>query len=316
MSSSTQDDNKALGFEVDGFDWKQYISHRPTYPPSFYEKIYAHHAALNGNVFEVAHDVGAGPGIVAQQLASKFDKVIVSDPNSSYLNVAKHRLYSDTSSKFEFLTERAEESSVASGTVDLVVISMSIHWTDVTAAVNEFARQLKRGGTLYIVNYAFCTILDNPKADALLRDIVMDYVDQFQEKPAEAKAIINRALKTLSCGFDNVGFDEQVWEGIRRVFVNGEGDNRKLEPPARFKVDTGAVEIGENEERVFEEGAEAWFMEGCNLEWFKQAFASFEFGGKVDDSKKKWMELEDILGGKDQKWRVVWPSVHIFATKR
>jgi SAM-dependent methyltransferase len=316
MSSNTKDEKKALGFELDGFDWNQYISHRPTYSPSFYENIYAHHASLNGNVFEVAHDVGAGPGIIAEQLASKFNKVIVSEPNASYLNVAKNRVSSITSSDFEFLPEKAEESSIASGTVDLVIVSMCIHWTDTTAAINEFSRQLKKGGTLYIINYAFCTVLDNPKANALLREIVEDFVDGFEEKPEQVKAVLHRAFKTLSCGFDNVGFEEHVWKGVRRVFVNGEGLNTKLEPPARFKVERGDIKVGENEERVFLEGDEAWVMDGCDLEWFKQAFASFEFGGKVEDSREKWDELEDVLGGKDKKWRVVWPSVHVFATKR
>jgi SAM-dependent methyltransferase len=271
---------------------------------------------LDGNVFDVALDVGAGPGIVAEKLASKFNKVIVSDPNPSYLNVAKHRLSSLPSSTFEFLLEKAEESSVASTSIDLVIISMSIQWTDVPAAISEFAKLLKSGGTLYIVNYAFCTILDNPKADAICREIVMDFMDRFQKNPEHIRAIGNRALKTLSCGFDNLGFDAHVWKGVKRAFVNCEGDNTRLQPPTRFEVDRGADEIGENEERVFVEGDKAWVMEGCDMEWFKQAFTSFEFWAKVEDYREKWMELEESLGGKDKKARVIWPSVHIFATKR
>jgi len=299
MPPTTQDDKKPLGFEVDGFDWNQYITHRPIYPPSFYDRIYTYHASLDGNVFDVALDAGAGPGIVAEKL-----------------NVAKSRLSSLPSSRFEFLPEKAEESSVTSASVDLVIISMSIQWTDVPAAISEFARVLKSGGTLYIVNYAFCTILDNPKADAICREIVMDFIDRFQKNPEHIRRMGNRALKTMSCGFDNVGFDAHVWKGVKRVFVNCEGDNTKLQPPARFEVDRGANEVGENEERVFVEGDTAWVTQGCDMEWFKQAFTTYEIEGKVEDSREKWMELEESLGGKDKKAKVIWPSVHIFATKR
>jgi SAM-dependent methyltransferase len=316
MGSNVQDDKKTLGFEVDGFDWNQYIAHRPVYSPLFYEQIYAYHASLDGNNFDVAHDVGAGPGIVAEQLAFKFNKVIISEPNPSYLNAARHRVSSLPSSTFEFLIEKAEETSVANGCIDLAVISMSIQWTDVPAAISELARQLKSGGTLCIVNYAFCTILDNPKADAILREIVMDFIDRFQKNPEHIKAIGNRAIETLSCGFDNVGFDKHLWKRVKRVFVDCEGDNTKLQPPARFKVDGGASKVEDNEERIFVEGDETWVTEGCDLEWFKQAFTTFEFGGKIEDSWEKWTELEDALGGEDKKARVIWPSVHIFATRK
>jgi SAM-dependent methyltransferase len=310
-----QADKKPLGFDVDSFDWNQYISHRPSYTPSFYENIYTHQASLDGNVFDIALDAGAGPGIVAEKLASKFKKVIVSEPNPSYLKVAQHRLSSLTSSTFEFLPEKAEKSSVESARVDLVVISISIHWTDVPAALSEFARILKSGGTLYIINYAMGTILDHPKADAVFREIVKDFVDKVQLNPEPVRLVLNRAIKTLSCGFDNIAFDANVWNGVERVYVNCDGDNTKLLPPNRLEIDPGPAEVRENEKRIFIEGDESWLMEGCDLDWLKQAFSSFEFGGKIEDSKEKWIELEEFLGGKDTKFRVNWPSVHIFATK-
>ena len=92
-----------------------------------------------------------------------------------------------------------------------------------------------------------------------------------------------------------------VWKGVKRVFVNCDGDRRKLLPPARFEVERGADEVGENEERIFVEEDKTWVMEECDVEWFKQAFTTFEFGGKIEDSEEKWMELEESLGGKDSK---------------
>jgi ubiquinone/menaquinone biosynthesis C-methylase UbiE len=316
MSSDTEDNEKSLGFDLDGFDWDQYISHRPVYPLSFYDKLNTHHASLNGNVFDLALDAGAGPGIVGEQLASKFNKVIVAEPNPEYLKDAQHRLSSYPSSKFEFLLEKSEQLSVDSASVDLVVNSMSIHWTDVPTAINEFARLLKSGGTLYIVNYALCTILDNPKANAIFREIVTEFVDSFDTKPEPIKAVIHRALNTLSCGFDNLSFDAHLWKNVRREFVNCEGDSTKLQPPASAAPDQGTYAVGDNDERVFVEDDKTWVTEGCDIEWFKQTFMAYEFGGKVEDSREKWMELEKSLGGRNKKARVIWPSVHIFATRK
>lgn len=112
-----------------GFSWNEYIKFRPIYPIAFWERIYNYHSQHGGS-FGVSHDVGAGAGIAAQDLVTRFQKVIVSDPNDGYTDIAAGRLLNElglNKEKFTFLKESGEESSVESGTVDLLVCCEAIH---------------------------------------------------------------------------------------------------------------------------------------------------------------------------------------------
>ncbi|KAK5629873.1 hypothetical protein RRF57_005588 [Xylaria bambusicola] len=140
-----------------GVNWSTYVAVRPVYPPSFFKRIYAYHGAKPQAAWSQAHDVGAGAGIVSAELAGKFDRVVMSDPNDGYAALG-HKILVDElgipAAKVVFLQEGAEKSSVAPGSVDVVTACMMIHWTDTSAAVDEFHRQLKAGGTVVITYYS------------------------------------------------------------------------------------------------------------------------------------------------------------------
>jgi Methyltransferase domain len=92
-------------------------------------------------------------GIASQELATKFQTIIVSDPNDGYANIAAKRItkaFGLAEKMFRFLQESAEKSFVGDASVDLLVICEAIHWTDIPRAMEEFARQLKKGGTIAI----------------------------------------------------------------------------------------------------------------------------------------------------------------------
>jgi 2-polyprenyl-3-methyl-5-hydroxy-6-metoxy-1,4-benzoquinol methylase len=91
---TSQADDEKPGFSAPGFNWSDYIRYRPVYPTSHYERIYEHHRLHSGS-WKTAHDVGAGAGIASQELAKKFERVIVSDPNDGYVNIASPRLINE-----------------------------------------------------------------------------------------------------------------------------------------------------------------------------------------------------------------------------
>jgi hypothetical protein len=129
MSSASQHvvaNQSDLGFYSDDFDWDEYIRYRPQYPRSFYTRLYDYHSTAKlGNVFQTAHDVETGPGLVAQTLAEEFAHVIASDPNVEYLNTAEYRLNNAqnfSNARFSFHAEKAEKSSVADRSVDCITI--------------------------------------------------------------------------------------------------------------------------------------------------------------------------------------------------
>jgi trans-aconitate 3-methyltransferase len=71
--------DEKLGFSAPGFSWTEYIKYRPLYPQSFFKRIYDYHTERS-NSWQTAHDVGAGAEIASQDLATKFETVILSDP--------------------------------------------------------------------------------------------------------------------------------------------------------------------------------------------------------------------------------------------
>ncbi|KAL3453567.1 S-adenosyl-L-methionine-dependent methyltransferase [Aspergillus insuetus] len=346
------------------WDWANYIRYRPVYPDSLFDAIYTYHAAASpDNKFTTAHDVGAGPGNVSARLAERFAHVVLSEPNGGFLSVARERLSShshcfeqeaavsestsskvenqehgerkqDVKSKFTYLAESAEHSSVASDSIDLLVIAEALHWTDITASIAEFARQLKSGGTLCVLQYGPVWIMDNDKAQKVweelfchaVRDLFFGNGDRTgplgggleSERGIASPGNENYILAGRRCatGLDNVGFpSSHLRDGVVRVFTNTRGDPKKLGIAVR---DAGLGEeedaVGATDQRSFIEGDPDWMVEECDLAWLQGVYVSFFPGLRVEDDRERWAQLERALGRGTVT--AAWPSVRILATRR
>jgi SAM-dependent methyltransferase len=309
VSVPEQTETPEFGFNAkQGVNWSDYVIFRPIYPPSFFNRIFTYHSDSNPETnWTTAHDVGAGCGIAASSLATRFDKVIVSDPNEGYTILAHKVLVTESrhpESKFRFLQESAEKCSVESGTVDLITVCKCIHWMRPEVAIAEFARQLRVGGTLVITHYNHPRIEGNERAQRAWDAIRDVYVG------AVSNAMFEHALRIMNSGFECLGFPVQVWEGVRRLYVNALG---RIET---FRLDdrVGKTLVHEGEEVAWEEGDEGW-MDEQGIEWFRGYLATWV---KPDVSetelKPYWEELERAMDGK--KVRTATPLVMVFATKR
>jgi SAM-dependent methyltransferase len=319
MSSASQSagaNQKNLGFYWDSFDWNAYIRYRPQYPPSFYAHLYNYHtAARPGNTFEIAHDEGTGPGLVAEKLAKKFVHVIASDPNIDYIKTAEQRLTSDgrefPKDRFSFHAEGSEKSSVADGSLDCVTILEAIHWTDIQKTVAEAARQLKSGGTFCIVHYNLPQIVNNERAQRVLQDLVSTYATGVQAN--SDLTVYHRALQALATGYDCIGFSEDVWEAsVERRFTNCRGDRKKIGFP--IVIQEIEDQLGKYDKRTFDENDTDWKTGDCDLEWFRKTIGAFlPFS---NSEKWPWRDLRDALEESGGKVTVSWPNVQIFATRK
>lgn len=56
----------------------------------FYDQLYAYRHQHGTGSFELAHDLGCGPGKVAVDLGKSFTQVIVSDINAEHVEVARN----------------------------------------------------------------------------------------------------------------------------------------------------------------------------------------------------------------------------------
>src|SRR5437016_4267876 len=93
-----------------------YASFRPESPPELFDFIYKH---VNG--FDAAWDCGTGNGQVAAKLAEKFKTVYGTDISNEQLD---HAIKKDN---IIYRHERAEQTTLASNSVDLITVAQAIH---------------------------------------------------------------------------------------------------------------------------------------------------------------------------------------------
>ncbi|KAJ2993588.1 hypothetical protein NUW58_g1791 [Xylaria curta] len=198
--------------------WSGYALYRPTYKESFFRRICEYHAEKSGTSWSTAHDVGAGHGIVSSTLADKFNHVIVSEPDKEHSEFSRQLLVEKSGrpeSKFTFLQERIEESSVETGTVDLITACECMHFTNTVKAVDEFARQLKPGGTLVMTLYTPPLILGNDRAQSIWKAIF----DRFFEK-SNAGPVFECACRICTAAYNSIAIPPVHWEAVKRVYIN------------------------------------------------------------------------------------------------
>ncbi|TRX97001.1 hypothetical protein FHL15_002307 [Xylaria flabelliformis] len=310
MSAETQTtgESKEIGFSFrHGVDWSKYILYRPVYKESFFRRIYEYHAQKPQASWSTAHDVGAGHGIVASTLANKFDHVVVSDPNDGYGDIARQLLIKESGrpeSKFVFLQEGAEKSSVTSGTVDLITACECMQWTNTVDAVDEFARQLKPGGTLVMTYYTRLLFMGNERAQAIWEEIV-----GVLSKKYNKGYLFERAFEISSSGFDSIALPPEQWETVKRVYINS---SRGV---ASFRISdiVGEDRVRSSEDRVWVHGDPDWSDEQ-DVDWLKKYFATWASAPPESEIQELWDELERIMNG--VKVRMETPMVMVFATRR
>lgn len=315
MSSSTAQDNKPGFAPTSTFSWKAYIAHRPVYPAADFSRIYAHHAQ-HSNKWQTAHDIGAGAGIASALLADKFDKVIISDPNDTYTDIARDRLVKELNfpeSKFTFLKEGAENSSVESSSVDLISICEAIHWTDIPLAISDFARQLKSGGTLAVVYYNRPYITNNEAASEVWEKLWNTWVEELKKSKVAA---VQKAFKNHPA-LENIAFPKEDWElGTKRIWINtrGNGEVFKL-GKAHWMEEYDSLATGalDTDERIYVEDHEGW-MDERDSQWLRGVVTNFVPLMAQYDVGDLWEELDGVIG--DGKVKVAWPALMLLATKK
>ncbi|PHH88539.1 hypothetical protein CDD83_7419 [Cordyceps sp. RAO-2017] len=295
----------ATEFAYSSVDWDTYVKYRLPYRAAFFDRIYGYHAQKPQAGWGVAHDVGAGRGIVSAALASRFDSVVVSDPNDGHVALARGALVQDAltpASKFRFLPEGAERSSVGRATVDLITACECIHFTDPEAAVGDFGRQLKPGGTLAMTYYAFPRIVGNDPAESIWRRILAVWSDGG---PA---ALYDRAFRIGNTALDAVGFPDSGWKAVKRIYVNARGS------VDRFAIGDlrGKSRVKEGEDKLWIEGDQDW--RGVKeISWFKGYLETLVPCVPESKIRHLWDELELALDGKGVEMEL--PNVMVLATK-
>lgn len=133
MATSTRDTNDPTSRFSGRVD--EYVSSRPSYPAGLLG-ILRDACALGAG--SVVADLGSGTGIFTRLLLESGATVHAVEPNDEMRAAAVQMLRDEPG--FRSVAGRAEQTTLADGSVDLVTAAQAFHWFDVEKARVEIAR--------------------------------------------------------------------------------------------------------------------------------------------------------------------------------
>lgn len=152
MSSSFQ---PKFGQAADEFQ-----RYRPDYPPELYDRILAR---IPEQRRERAMDIGAGTGMVTQNLIPHFHEVIAVEPDAQM--AAK---IAELCPRAVIRIVSAEECEEAPESVDLITIANALHWMNAERVFALAIRWLRREGVLAVFDRPLPKA--GPKVDAVTKE--------------------------------------------------------------------------------------------------------------------------------------------------
>jgi SAM-dependent methyltransferase len=165
-----------------------YASFRPGYPPElldFVTSLPRRHG--------LAWDCATGNGQAAVGLAERFGRVIATDGSAQQLSLAMPH------PNVEYRQALAEESGLASGSVDLVTVATAVHWFDFDRFYAEVERVLAPGGALAVWAYNLARV--SPEVDVLIDWLARQIVGSYW--PPERRWV-DEEYRTLPFPFEEV----------------------------------------------------------------------------------------------------------------
>lgn len=309
----TQDETP--GFASYQFPWTRCLEVRPRYPDSWYQRIYDYYQAKNGS-WQLAHDVGAGPGLVAERLADTFEKVAVSEPNDEYFQVATKSLRNGKypAEKYIMKASKAEESWLEDEAVDMACMNCVIHWTEPQRALEAMAKSLKPGGTIAVLTVSRPRIVEESPVAAIWESMWDTWYDPAQPlyQKEMGSPLVQRGLALLENWLDNIEFPEHLFRQVHRFHINGPSMACSATHPCGY-----LLKIGHNDVVAYLDEKEDWGNE-VDVAWFRKLMTSYPKAHKMseaEESKPMWRQLEEaMLAG--QKVKIYWPVGLVLATRK
>jgi SAM-dependent methyltransferase len=124
-----------------------YARYRPSYPSAII--AYLKDKIAFDRTWVVA-DMGSGTGILSELFLNNGNRVFCVEPNKDMRQVAEKNL-KKFSPLFISVNGTAEETTLDTGSVDLVVAGQALHWFDLEGARDEFRRILRKKGWVAII---------------------------------------------------------------------------------------------------------------------------------------------------------------------
>lgn len=172
-------------FSRQSWDYSRY---RPTYPVALFEYL----ASLCREE-DTAWDCGTGNGQAAIRLADFFQTVIATDPSEKQIaNAILHPAIT-------YRVERAEESQIPTGCIDLITVAQAVHWFAIDKFYAEVRRVLKSGGVIAVWCYSLLEI--SPQINRIIRNLYINMVGSYW--PPE-RQWVDKGYRTLPFSFEEI----------------------------------------------------------------------------------------------------------------
>jgi trans-aconitate 3-methyltransferase len=285
-------------FARDEAFWQNYIDSRPKIPQSFFDRIFSYHAQHGGR-FEVAHEVGAGPGIHSPRLAEKINHVIVSDPFADNISAAERRL-AQHKDRYTFHVNKLEDSmkDVPAQSVDLVFGQAMIHFTNHAKALEACAEQLRPGGTAAFSLVGFPSFAD-PQVRAVWEDMLQQGVKVVLSTTGGSQDALHTMMLTQITNLDNVAFPEQFFApGVQRILLNdANGDViRRTAIAPDLEAEFQFVSQPRSDDVVVRGQFDDDWAFDLDIAGIKRLASTFPFDQSTPHCQARWKDMEAVLG--------------------
>ena len=149
-------------------DSESYSDFRPAYPGELFRYLAAITPQQN-----TAWDCATGSGQAAGMLANYFAQVVATDASAAQI---KHAA---TKENIRYEVALAEQSPIASTSIDLITVAQALHWFKLDKFASETNRVLTENGILAAWTYNLLSINDDidTLTNKLYFDVVGDYWD-------------------------------------------------------------------------------------------------------------------------------------------
>lgn len=117
---------------------ENYIKYRPNYPPQIIEFLTEKKILSKQSIIA---DVGSGTGILSELFLKNGNKVFGVEPNSEMRRTAEKMLKDYPN--FVSIHSSAENTSLLSNSIDLIIVGQAFHWFNVEKTRKEFKDILK-----------------------------------------------------------------------------------------------------------------------------------------------------------------------------
>jgi SAM-dependent methyltransferase len=158
----------------------RYAAYRPHYPPELVTAL-----ADRCERHEVAWDIGCGSGQLSVALATRFARVIASDPAQAQLD------HAERDPRVEYQRTRAEDSRLPDASVDLAVAAQAAHWFDWPRFVAEAGRVVRPGGLVALVTYRNAELAGDAGAE------LVAFYRQVEPYWPDGRVHVNNAYRDL-----------------------------------------------------------------------------------------------------------------------